>query len=308
MSTVIYKRLLWVYTLLLCVSLNLYSQTTNSKYQQYIEQYRDIAIEQMIRWRIPASITLAQGLLESAAGQSTLATAGNNHFGIKCHGWQGRTIRRNDDAPNECFRAYNTVYESFEDHSRFLATGQRYRSLFQLRITDYEGWARGLKAAGYATSPTYAQSLIDIIRNYNLSQYDRARSYDHFVVDHARDANTEGMLQHAIFKYNKNYYVYARRGDTFRSLASEMGVSYRRLARYNERNKNDVLEEGEIIWLEKKRSKGPKEVKNQPHCVQVGDSMYTIAQKYGIRLKSLYKLNHLSPDYHIQVGDIIRLR
>lgn len=302
------RRLFIACALSLSAVLSLCAQSQNSRYQQYIEQYRDIAIEQMIRWRIPASITLAQGLLESAAGHSTLATVGNNHFGIKCHGWQGRTIRRNDDAPNECFRAYNSAYESFEDHSRFLATGQRYRSLFQLDITDYEGWARGLKAAGYATSPAYAQSLIDIIRRYDLSQYDRARSYDHFVVDHARDGNGDGMPQHAIFKYNKNYYVYARRGDTFRSIASEMGVSYRRLARYNERNKNDVLEEGEIIWLEKKRSKGPKELKNHPHRVQVGDSMYTIAQKYGIRLKSLYKLNRLSPDYRIQVGDLIRLR
>ncbi|MBQ9357205.1 MAG: glucosaminidase domain-containing protein [Prevotella sp.] len=311
MITLFYRRLrriLLVCTLLICADINLYSQAVNQRYQAYIEQYRDIAIEQMLRWHIPASITLAQGLLESAAGQSTLATIGNNHFGIKCHGWQGRTIHRDDDAPNECFRAYDTAYESFEDHSRFLAPGQRYRSLFQLRITDYEGWARGLKAAGYATSPSYAQSLIDIIRRYDLSQYDRARSYDHFVVDHARDANADGQPQHAIFKYNKNYYLYARRGDTFRTLAREVGVSYRRLARYNERNKNDQLEEGEVIWLEKKRTKAPKEFKNHPHRVQAGESMYTIAQKYGIRLKSLYKLNGLSPDYRIQVGDLLRVR
>ena len=290
-----------------CSSFTLHSVAQN-RYEQYIEQYRDVAIEQMLKWKIPASITLAQGLLESAAGQSTLATRGNNHFGIKCHGWQGRTIHRDDDMPNECFRAYNSAYESYEDHSRFLATGQRYRSLFALSITDYEGWARGLKAAGYATNPRYAQSLIDLIRRYNLNQYDHARSYDHFMVNHVRGASNESQPQHAIYHFNKNYYLYARRGDTFRSIAKEFDVSYRKLARYNERDKNDALEEGEVIWLEKKKRKAPKEYKNQPHTVVAGESMYIIAQHYGIRLKSLYKLNGLSPDYRIQVGDRIRLR
>lgn len=302
------RRFLLAVFLLAGTVLCVHSQSTNRAYTQYIEQYRDIAIEQMLKWKVPASITLAQGLLESAAGQSTLATQGNNHFGIKCHGWTGRTIYRDDDRANECFRAYNSAYESYEDHSRFLATGQRYRSLFSLSITDYEGWARGLKAAGYATNPRYAQSLIDIIRNYNLSQYDRARSYDHFIVEHSREGTVGGQPLHAIYAYNKNYYLYARRGDTFRSLSKEVGVSYRRLARYNERSKNDVLEEGEIVWMKKKQKKAPKEFKNHPHRVVEGESMYIIAQKYGIRLKSLYKLNHLSPDYTIQVGDLLRVR
>ncbi len=279
----------------------------NNRYQQYIDQYHDIAIQQMLKWKIPASITLAQALLESAAGHSTLATQGNNHFGIKCHGWQGRKVYRDDDLANECFRAYDSPYDSYEDHSRFLATGQRYRSLFNLRITDYEGWARGLKAAGYATSPTYAQSLIDIIRRYNLSQYDHARSYDHTMLNHTRHDN-QGQPLHNVFKFNDNYYVYARQGDTFKSIGKEMGLSARRLARYNERHKNDTLEEGEVVWLEKKKRKAPREYKNHPHQVQVGESMYIIAQKYGIRLKSLYKLNHLPADYHIQVGDQLRLR
>ena len=150
--------------------------TWNQRYQQYVDQYKDCAIEQMLKWKIPASITLAQGILESGAGQSTLATQGNNHFGIKCHGWKGRTVYRDDDARNECFRAYDSPFDSYEDHSRFLATGQRYRSLFQLKLTDYRGWANGLKAAGYATNPQYAQRLIDIIQLYKLYQYDTARS------------------------------------------------------------------------------------------------------------------------------------
>ena len=290
--------------LLMCATLNLHSQTSSLKYLQYIEKYRDVAVEQMLKWKVPASITLAQGLLESAAGQSTLATKGNNHFGIKCHGWTGRTVYRDDDKKNECFRAYASAYDSFEDHSRFLATGQRYSGLFKLKITDYKGWARGLKAAGYATNPRYAESLIDIIENYNLAQYDRARSYDKHAVGHQRDV----AQLHPIYIYNKNYYLYARQGDTFRSIADEIGISYRKLARYNERDKRDALEPGEVVWLKKKQTKAPKEYKRVPHTVQAGESMYTIAQKYGIRLKSLYKLNRLTPDYNIQVGDQLRLR
>ena len=294
--------------LLLTLVIGLQASAQTRLYQQYIERYRDIAIEQMLKWKVPASITLAQGLLESAAGQSSLATNGNNHFGIKCHGWTGRTIYRDDDRRNECFRAYGSAYESFEDHSRFLATGQRYKVLFSLKTTDYKGWARGLKAAGYATNPRYAQSLIDIIENYNLSQYDRAKSYDSFIVGHARDTSSPGHPLHPIYIFNKNYYLYARQGDTFSSLADEIGISRRRLARYNERDKHDRLEPGEIIWLKKKQKKAPKEYKKVPHVVQAGESMYSIAQKYGIRLESLYKLNHLSPEYNIQVGDLLKLR
>ena len=142
----------------------------NSTYQQYIDQYKDLAIEQMKKYRIPASITLAQGVFESGAGRSALARSGNNHFGIKCHGWQGRKVYADDDERNECFRAYDNAYQSYEDHSRFLANSQRYRHLFSLSITDYRGWARGLKAAGYATNPRYADKLIELIELYKLHQ------------------------------------------------------------------------------------------------------------------------------------------
>ena len=143
----------------------------NQRYQQYINQYKDIAIEQMLKWKIPASITLAQGLFESGAGQSELAMKGNNHFGIKCNGWDGRKVYHDDDARNECFRAYNNAFESYEDHSRFLVGSKRYASLFSLKTTDYKGWAKGLKTAGYATSPSYAEALIRIIEMYNLYQF-----------------------------------------------------------------------------------------------------------------------------------------
>ena len=280
----------------------------NQQYQLYIDQYKDIAIEQMKRWKIPASITLAQGLFESGAGKSELTRKGNNHFGIKCHGWTGRTVYHDDDRRNECFRAYGSAYESYEDHSRFLVSTPRYGSLFKLKTTDYKGWARGLKAAGYATNPQYANKLIEIIQLYKLYKYDKAKSYDKTMVNHTKDKGADGKPLHLIKLYNDTYYVIARRGDTFRLIADELNISYRKLASYNERDKNDPIEEGEVIWLKKKAKKAPKEYKNRPHYVREGESMYSIAQMYGIRLKSLYRLNHLKPDYQIRVGDALKLR
>ena len=279
----------------------------NQVYQQYINQYKDIAIEQMKRYHIPASITLAQGLFESGAGRSELTRRGNNHFGIKCHGWTGRTTYHDDDKDNECFRAYDSAYESFEDHSKFLAGSQRYRSLFRLKQTDYKGWARGLKDAGYATNPQYANKLIEIIQLYKLYQYDTAKGYDKFMTEHTRDHAVNGDL-HIIKAFNKNYYIIVRKGDTFKSIAEEIGISYRKIAKYNERDKRDQLEEGEIIWLKKKQRKAPKDYKGRLHYVRAGESMYSIAQKYGIRLKNLYKMNDFEPDHQIRVGEGLRLR
>lgn len=280
----------------------------NQTYQQYIDQYKDVAIEQMKRYGIPASITIAQGIFESGAGQSELAVKANNHFGIKCNGWSGRKSYHDDDERGECFRAYDNAYESFEDHSKFLSSRQRYSSLFNLKKDDYKGWARGLKAAGYATNPKYADRLIDIIQLYKLYQYDKAKDYDKFLSEHTKDLSSNGQPLHSIKVFNKNYYLIARRGDTFKSIADEIGISYRKIAKYNERDKHDRLEEGEIIWLKKKQTKAPKDYKGRLHYVKAGESMYSIAQKYGIRLKNLYKMNRLKPDYQIKVGDALRLR
>lgn len=281
----------------------------NSTYQTYFNQYKDLAIEQMLKHGIPASITLAQGVFESGAGKSELARKGNNHFGIKCHGWQGATTYHDDDAKQECFRAYNNAYESYEDHSRFLKDNIRYRKLFSLKTTDYKGWARGLKACGYATNPSYAQKLIDIIELYKLYQYDKATSYDKFMAKHnAKDQPAlRGGQLHPIRIYNKNYYLIARKGDTFKSIGKEVGISYRAIARYNERDKNDMLQEGDIIYLKKKQKRAPKDFKRRSHIVRKGESMYSIAQFYGMRLKSLYKKNGLMPDYQIKVGDTLRV-
>ncbi|MBP3787656.1 MAG: glucosaminidase domain-containing protein [Prevotella sp.] len=276
----------------------------NKSYSDYFSTWGEVAVQQMVQYRIPASITLAQGVLESGAGKSELARKANNHFGIKCNGWTGRKSYHDDDERGECFRAYDNAYQSYVDHSVFLTNSPRYRRLFDLKRTDYKGWAKGLKACGYATSPTYATRLIEIIETYGLHRYDVGKGFDKQRIEQMH----QSADQRQVFTFNNNYYVRARRGDTFRRIADDVDVSYRRLAKFNERDKNDTLEEGEIIWLQKKRRKAPKEFKNRPHRVEPGESMYIISQRYGIRLKNLYKMNGLSPDYVIQTGDLLRVR
>lgn len=298
--------------ILLLITLNAYGAGQpkwNQKFQNYINRYKDLAIEEMLKYHIPASITLAQGLFESGAGQSDLALKGNNHFGIKCHEWSGATIYHDDDAIGECFRAYNNVYESYEDHSKFLKNNVRYSRLFRIPVTDYKGWARGLKECGYATNPNYAQRLIEIIELYRLYEYDTARSYDRFIAKHSSTGGSSGTTGrlHTIYMYNDNYYMKAREGDTFRSIGKEVELPYRALARYNERDHDAVLHEGDIVYLKKKRKKADKAYKNRPHIVRNGESMYSIAQLYGIRTRSLYKKNNLSSEYRIKVGDVLKV-
>lgn len=279
----------------------------NARFQTYIDQYRDLAIEQMLKYKIPASITLAQGIFESGAGNSQLTKRGNNHFGIKCHGWQGATVYFDDDASQECFRAYRDARESYEDHSRFLVRNKRYSSLFSLKQTDYKGWARGLKSCGYATNPNYANKLIGLIELYKLYDYDHAKGYDKFMATNAGHHQKDALL-HPIHIYNKNYFLQARKGDTFKSIGKEIGISGKKIAKYNERDYDDKLQENEIIWLKKKQKRADKAYEGRRHRVKAGESMYSIAQYYGIRLKSLYKMNHLKPDYQLRIGDELRVR
>ena len=180
--------------------------------------------------------------------------------------------------------------------------------MFNLETTDYKGWARGLKAAGYATNPQYADKLIEIIQLYKLYEYDKGKSADRFMVEHTKDHQVAGAALHPIKIFNKNYYLIARRGDTFKSIGEEVDISYRKIAKYNERNKNDRLTEGEVIWLKKKQKKAPKDYKGRLHYVRQGESMYSIAQSYGIRLKNLYKMNHMSPDDDLHIGQGLKLR
>lgn len=312
------RRILIISILLVTLSQTILGQSIkwNARYQEYVDQYKGIAIREMQRYGIPASITMAQAILESGAGQSDLARKGNNHFGIKCHGWEGRTIHHDDDLRGECFRAYDDPLESFEDHSLFLTNRVHYRSLFQLDRTDYKGWAYGLKKAGYATSPTYAKRLIDIIELYQLYELDNAKSLSggyaqgYAIKQLPVNVPTGGKISggmHRILAYNDNLYVVAHSGDSFKSIGDEIGISYKKLAKYNERSHKEQLQAGDIIYLRKKQSKAEKAYKGKPHVVRAGESMYSIAQHYGIQLKSLYSKNHLSADYQLKPGDILKV-
>lgn len=289
-----------------------FAQGVQTVQWQYIEKFKNIAIEQMREHKIPASITLAQGLIESGAGRSRLATEAHNHFGIKVGmNWTGPYIIMSDDRPDDRFRKYRNDRESYEDHSHFLTSGARYRSLFNLKTTDYKGWAHGLKKAGYATNPRYADMLIGTIERYNLQQFDSYTSGRYHARPNTKQASeveSQFFAQHIVYRVNKNYMIIANSGDTWERVASETGVSVRKLRKYNERPKGSLLKAGDIVYLQKKRSKADKSFKGVPHVVQPGESLYDIAQHYAIRLKSLYKLNALSPDYTPQVGDLIWLR
>lgn len=291
------------------VATALFGQSRQSVQWRYIENYKDMAIDQMRRYQIPASITLAQGLCESGAGQSRLAVVAHNHFGIKVgSNWTGPYIIQSDDRPDDRFRKYSTDDESFEDHSKFLRYGQRYRSLFNLKLTDYRGWAHGLQRCGYATNPSYAKMLIDIIERYNLHQFDSYTSGRY----HSRTASASDVddffAHHIVYRINKTYMVIAIAGDTWEKVARETGVSVRKLLKYNERPKDSQLAIGDVVYLQKKRTKADKTLKGVPHVVQPGESLYDIAQHYAVRLKNIYKLNALDPDYVPQPGDLIWLR
>lgn len=292
---------------LLLLQINSFAQSTNQAYWSYIDRYKEWAIEQMHTYRIPASITLAQGLLESNAGRSTLATQANNHFGIKVGtGWTGPYIVKSDDRPDDRFRKYTSARESFIDHSKFLQ-GRRYQGLFQLNITDYKGWARGLKAAGYATSPTYAESLIRLIEMYNLSQFDNGRS--HQIVMMEKEAENDFFRHHMVYMNNKNYFIIVEIGDNMATISQQTGVSLKKLYGYNELPNDYVPTQGDVLYLQKKRKSASREFRKNPiHIVEQNQSMHDIAQLYGIRVESLYKMNKLTPEYSAQCGDIIRIR
>lgn len=279
--------------------LTVQAQTRNKQYEDYIKKYRDLAVQEMKKYHIPASITLAQGLLESGAGKSTLARKSNNHFGIKCGSdWRGKTVSHDDDARGECFRAYKHPKQSYEDHSKFLAGRPRYASLFKLKITDYKGWARGLKKAGYATNPRYAEQLIDIIELYDLHRYDTKGGLKWM---------KENPNPHQPYIANGLVYIVVRAGDSWKSISREFDISQKKLRKYNDLYKGYELKVGDILYLEKKNKKADKE--HIVHVIRAGESMYSISQKYGIRLKNLYKLNKMdAEDPSPEVGTILRLR
>jgi len=304
------SKLFPLFLLLLFLNSSILAQRTNQAYWSYIDQYKGLAIEQMQKYHIPASITLAQGLLESGAGRSTLATKANNHFGIKVSGnWTGPYVLRNDDAPNEKFRKYRNARESYEDHSKFLK-GRRYQGLFQLKITDYKGWAKGLKAAGYATSPIYAESLIRIIEMYNLYLFDNGKfKQEKKVVAPANNEKKDFFQTHTIYSHNKNYFIIVEIGDNMATISKETGLSLKKLYQYNDLPLDYAPTQGDLIYLKKKQKCASKQFRKNPiHIVEQNQSLFDIAQLYGIRLKYLYKLNQFDPSHEIKPGDILRIR
>lgn len=286
---------------------------------QYIERYAPYAVKEMLISGVPASITLAQGILESGDGNSVLSKNANNHFGIKCHGmWEGEKFYMDDDAKGECFRVYANVFESYRDHSEFLSGRERYASLFELRRTDYKGWAHGLKKAGYATNPKYPALLIKIIEENALAKYDRMTSPPEgaelpeasgIVGDKQNtDSPKEAIVstsQRQMYLRNDIRYLRVEEGDTYETIERLTQVRKRQILKYNDKANSAPLVAGELIYLQPKRSKNRK---HSYHFVAKGETLRWISQEYGIQMKHLYKHNELSLGEEPIVGQKVWLR
>lgn len=290
---------------------------------EYILTYKDIAMEKMEVYGIPASITLAQGILESGIGNSELARKANNHFGIKCHkGWTGKTYHMDDDARDECFRKYKNPEESYRDHSIFLTTRDRYADLFTLEITDYKGWARGLKKAGYATNPRYPQLLIKIIEENQLDKFDKGIS-PQYASSRTADQGISTEISKRTLPAPSDYelveiwetgrkvylnngvkFIFAREEDSWSSIAADFEIYSWQLPKYNELDKKSIPAQGQMIYIEKKKKKNKNK---DTHTVIAGETMHDIAQLYGIRLTNLYRKNNIPEGTNAEAGRVLEL-
>ena len=262
--------------------------------KEYIEKYSSLAVKQMQQYKIPASITLAQGILESNNGNSRLATKANNHFGIKCHGWEGKKIFADDDKKNECFRNYKNVLESFVDHSLFLNKYSRYEFLFDYKITDYKSWAKGLKKAGYATNNNYPELLIKIIEENKLYQFDSKK------IDKNLISGKRNIYMHP----NKIKYVISKNQETYKTIAKSLNIKLKQILKYNDDNNQSVLNVGTKVFIQPKRNRSKERI----HVVNNGEDLRTISQIYGVKMKSLKKRNQLILKNSLNNGDKLRLR
>lgn len=271
--------------------------------EEYIERYKDDAVREMMMHGIPASITLAQALVETGDGNSPLAKYANNHFGIKCHGWKDFSYAVDDDQYNECFRKYGSALESYMDHSKFLLTRPWYKPLFELRLTDYVGWAKGLKAAGYATHPEYAEMLIRVIEEHKLYQYDRLDSLEKRPVSVQINRNVRNLQHREVIVASRLKHVITKQGDTFTRLALKYNISLKKLHEYNDLGRDVRLQPGMIIYLEPKLLQDPE---IEYHFV-TDHTLYQISQIHGIKLASLRQMNSWLGTREPVEGDIIRL-
>ena len=280
--------------LLFCftASFSLYSQSAR---QIYIDTYDIVAMREMKAHKIPASITLAQGILESGNGQSKLASKSNNHFGIKCHDWKGAKVYHDDDRKGECFRKYKKADESYRDHSTFLTTRSRYAFLFDLKEDDYKSWAKGLQKAGYATSKTYSKLLIRIIEENDLQKFDEK------VLN-----GTEDWLSGTVVMVsaNKIKYVQLDEDQSLEDLAAEFDLKMKKILVFNDLKWDDKIEEKAKIYIQPKKGKGPVNV----YVVKSGDTMYSISQEFGIKLEALYAKNEMKVGEQPKAGERLALR
>ncbi len=307
-------------------------QAQNMTTEQYIEKYKYVAIKEMFEYKIPASITLAQGILESGSGNSMLARDANNHFGIKCHSdWTGGKIYKDDDKKHECFRVYSTAEQSFRDHSLFLSTKQRYAFLFDYKITNYRAWARGLKKAGYATNSKYPSLLIGIIEDHNLNRFDHVSKKEfekmlkenNIVIQDSVSIDTlqppptlsvdstanpgEYLLptpERKILYNNRVKYIITKKGDNIERLKDELDMFEWEFYKYNDLQKGTEITPGMIIYLQPKRRKGTV----RKYTVKKGDTMWEISQRFAIKLSWLYKRNNMALGAKPHPGQVLLLR
>jgi LysM repeat protein len=304
------KYLLLILLIVFCSNSALQAQDKQITAEEYISAYKDLAVSEMKRTGIPASITLAQGLLESGNGNSILAKQANNHFGIKCKtGWTGRSINIDDDQPQECFRAYDKAADSYKDHSDFLTGNTRYSSLFELDPADYKGWAKGLKQAGYATNPRYPEMIISTIEKYSLYQYDIGnKKIPQLIVQKTQQPRKnifgKTIAREVVTRYNNIPVYEIKPGDDYQSVANAQNMMRWEIRRYNDLNLNEILKPGTLIYLKPKRRKAKEEY----HIVKEGEGMYYISQLHGMKLRLLYKWNRMEKGEEPATGEKLYLR
>lgn len=313
------KKILLAFSLLSAVITK--GQGNQEAVGAYIESFKEVAIREMQRTGVPASIKLAQGILETEAGRSDLVMRSNNHFGIKCKSWwTGEKVYHDDDAQGECFRKYPSPEESYKDHSDFLRNSERYSSLFKLDPTDYKAWAYGLKAAGYATNPKYPQILIKYIEQYNLNDFTLIalgrKAHESMVASSASGPATTSVkaapattkkLSYPVgeFRINDTRVVFAKSGTKIRDLASRYALTERWITDFNDLPEGVTeLEFDQLVFLQRKRKSGDKEF----HLVEDGDDLYTVSQKCGVRLESLLMYNQLTVDMIPAPGEKLYLQ
>ena len=288
-----------VYLVMILMTVSVWAQELSS--EDYIQKFHKIAIDEMHSYGIPASITLAQGILESGNGNSLLAKTSKNHFGIKCHkDWNGMKVYHDDDEENECFRKYSKVSDSYRDHSEFLKNRGRYSFLFDYKMTDYKSWAKGLKKAGYATNPHYADKLIELIERFDLAQYDASSKSGKRKVKKPKRRDRKKI----IISENGLKYVLADEGDDFDKIAREHSMWMWELLKYNDVNRNRDLSVGMVVYLEQKKSRS----KSEFHIVEKGETLYSISQLHGVQLAKLRHKNRLDKNQDIHEGEKIFLR